>query len=67
MLVLTRKDGEWIDIGDDIKIQVVQIKSDSVRIGIDAPTTFAVHRREIKERIEQDRIQKQKAEGKDAD
>ena len=47
MLVLTRKIGEQIVIGDDIKIKIVEIKGKQVRIGIDAPRDVAVNREEI--------------------
>ena len=44
MLILTRKSGESITIGDEIKIQVIEIKGKQVRLGIDAPKKFAIHR-----------------------
>ncbi|MFH1207044.1 MAG: carbon storage regulator CsrA [Patescibacteria group bacterium] len=56
MLILTRKLGESITIGDDIKISVVGIYGRQVRIGIEAPTQVAVHREEIYVKIrEEDR------------
>ena len=51
MLVLTRKKGEGIIIGDDIKITIIELKGGSVRIGIDAPLEKKVHRQEIFDRI----------------
>lgn len=54
MLVLTRKAGEGIIIGDDIKITVVELKGGGVRIGIDAPREMKVHRQEVFERIKQE-------------
>jgi len=54
MLVLTRKAGEGIIIGDDIKITVVELKGGGVRIGIDAPRELKVHRQEVFERIKQE-------------
>ncbi len=51
MLVLTRKAGEGIIIGDDIKITVVELKGGGVRIGIDAPREMKVHRQEVFDRI----------------
>ena len=54
MLVLTRKAGEGIVIGDDIKITIVELKGGGVRIGIDAPRSTKVHRLEVYERIIQE-------------
>ncbi len=54
MLVLTRKAGEGIIIGDDIKITVVELKGGGVRIGIDAPRETKIHRQEIFDRIKQE-------------
>ncbi|HEY5675058.1 MAG TPA: carbon storage regulator CsrA [Malonomonas sp.] len=54
MLVLTRKKGEGIVIGDDICITVVELKGGGVRIGIDAPKSMKVHRQEVYERIRQE-------------
>jgi carbon storage regulator len=54
MLVLTRKIGEGIIIGDDIKITVVELKGGGVRIGIDAPRELKVHRQEVFDRIKQE-------------
>ena len=52
MLVLTRKVGEGIAIGDDIKIVVMQIKGKQVRLGIKASPQTAVHREEIYQKIQ---------------
>lgn len=52
MLVLSRKKGEEIVIGDDIVITLVQIRGDQVRIGIAAPKDVSVHRREVYEAIQ---------------
>lgn len=47
MLVLTRKTGEAIKIGDDIEISVISISGDQVKIGISAPKHIDIHRKEI--------------------
>ncbi len=54
MLVLTRKVGEGVVIGDDIKITVVEIKGGGVRIGIEAPESIKIHRQEVYQRILQE-------------
>lgn len=51
MLVLSRKKNESIRIGDEVRIVVVEIRGDKVRLGIDAPTDVPVHREEIYEAI----------------
>ena len=51
MLVLSRTRDESIIIGDDIQITVVDIRGDKVRLGIDAPTTIPVHRKEVYDAI----------------
>ncbi|WNC09319.1 carbon storage regulator CsrA [Pseudomonas coleopterorum] len=52
MLILTRRIGEAIRINDDIKVTVVAVSGSQVRLGIEAPTSVAVHRQEVFERIE---------------
>lgn len=47
MLVLSRKRNESIIVGDDIKVMIVEIRGDKVRLGIDAPPNIKVHREEI--------------------
>ena len=54
MLVLTRKAGEGIIIGDDIKITIVELKGGGVRVGIDAPREMKVHRQEVFDKIKQE-------------
>jgi carbon storage regulator len=51
MLILTRKIGECITIGDRIRVYVMEIKGRQVRLGIEAPQEAAVHREEVYERI----------------
>lgn len=51
MLILTRRVGETIMIGEDVKVTVLGVKGNQVRVGIDAPKEVAVHREEIYERI----------------
>lgn len=54
MLVLTRKLGEEIVIPSlDVTIRLVEIRGDKVRLGVEAPTEVAVHRREVWDRIQQ--------------
>ncbi len=57
MLVLTRKLGEVITIGEEVRITVVNIEGNQVKIGIDAPKHVKVHRAEIFERIRQENIE----------
>ncbi|MDU1844848.1 MAG: carbon storage regulator CsrA [Niallia nealsonii] len=51
MLVLTRKKGEVIKIGDDIEITIVAAKGDQVKIGISAPKNVEIYRKEVYEEI----------------
>ncbi|NLW03458.1 MAG: carbon storage regulator CsrA [Clostridiaceae bacterium] len=51
MLVLTRKKGQSVMIGHDIEISLIDIQGDQVRLGIKAPKSIAVHRKEIYEEI----------------
>jgi carbon storage regulator len=51
MLILTRREGEALRLGDDITITVVSVKGGNVRLGITAPRDVAVHREEVFERI----------------
>lgn len=54
MLVLTRKVGEAVAVGDDVKIVVMQIKGKQVRLGIKASPSTVVHREEIYQKIKQE-------------
>jgi len=55
MLVLTRRVGERLIIGDDVTVNVLSIKGNQVRIGIDAPPEVTIHRQEVFERILKER------------
>ena len=54
MLILTRRVGETVMIGDDVTITVLGVKGNQVRVGFNAPKSVAVHREEIYERIKRE-------------
>ena len=54
MLILTRRDGEVLKIGDDIDVTVLAVTGNQVRVGISAPRDVAVHREEIYQKIKQE-------------
>ena len=56
MLVLTRKPGEGIIIGDNIIIKIIEMKSGGIRIGIDAPAETKIYRQEVYDRIKDENI-----------
>ena len=60
MLILTRRVGEKIIIGDNVAIAVLGVKGNQVRIGIDAPTEIPVHRKEVWDRIQAENLQQDK-------
>ncbi len=55
MLILTRRVGETLVIGDDVSITVLGVKGNQVRVGINAPKDVSVHREEIYERIQNEK------------
>jgi carbon storage regulator len=54
MLILTRKSGEMIAIGDEIKIYIQEVRGNQVKIGIKAPSDVTVHREEVYLRIQEE-------------
>lgn len=67
MLVLTRRTDESIMIGDDIEIKIIQTRGDKVKIGIIAPISIAVHRKEIYLAIKQANIEASMSDEKTID
>jgi carbon storage regulator len=57
MLILTRRVGETLMIGNDVTVTVVAVNGNQVRIGINAPKDVAVHREEVYERVKQETAQ----------
>jgi carbon storage regulator len=56
MLILTRRPGESVKIGDDITITVLGVRGNQLRLGFTAPQNVAVHREEVYERIQSERL-----------
>lgn len=51
MLILTRRTGETLMVGDEVTVTILGVKGNQVRVGVDAPKNVSVHREEIYERI----------------
>jgi carbon storage regulator len=66
VLVLTRKSNQSIMIGDEVEISVLAIMGEKVRIGIEAPRSVPVFRKEVYVEIQQDRAEDERAEVNDA-
>jgi carbon storage regulator len=65
MLILTRKLGEKINIGDDITVTLLEIKGTQVKLGIDAPKRIGIHRNEIYEKIREENLRSSNISGSD--
>jgi len=57
LLILTRKTGEGLFIGDDIRVTILEIRGKQIRLGIEAPTAIVVLREEIYRRVQQENLQ----------
>ena len=65
MLILTRKSGERITIGDDITITLLEVRGTQVKLGIEAPKGISIHRQEIYERIRETNLSSAKVSTSD--
>ena len=62
MLILTRRVGETLMIGDEVTVTVLGVKGNQIRIGVNAPRDVTVHREEIYERIKQEQLSDQESD-----
>lgn len=65
MLILTRRVGETLMIGDEVTVTVLGVKGNQVRVGVNAPKEVAVHREEIYERIKREQADENAATSSD--
>jgi carbon storage regulator len=62
VLVLTRRIGERVMVGDDVEVMVLESRSGQVKLGFTAPTAVRIHRREVWERIQLERTSEREIE-----
>jgi carbon storage regulator len=67
MLIITRKVGETFIIGDEVKITVCSVRNGQVRLGIEAPKSVSIHRKEVYERIQKEEISEEQQASPDAE
>ena len=67
MLILTRRVGETLVIGDDVTVTVLGVRGNQVRLGVNAPKDVAVHREEIYQRIQNERDAENSTESSEKD